>query len=126
MALESRVRADTLADRASIRIRELLYGRGHNQAELARALGKTAVWVSERLSGRVQLTVNDLELIADALGVEPEALLRVTRGYAIGEQPSTAPVPAPSFPRRPPARADQRRPAGAPPPTRGRTCPTGP
>jgi transcriptional regulator with XRE-family HTH domain len=40
-----------------------------NQSELAAQLGVQQSWVSKRLSGKVALTVNDLGLISEALGV---------------------------------------------------------
>jgi len=75
MALQNLAKADTLADRVATEILKALAARRQSQAALARAMEVPAMWVSDRLSGKTQLTVNDLERVAAALGVEPSECL---------------------------------------------------
>src|SRR6185369_460198 len=70
MAVTTKVRAATLADRVRAEIRAELARRGVTQAELARDLDRPAMWVSDRLRGAVTLTLDDLDLIAEALDVD--------------------------------------------------------
>lgn len=86
MTLESLARRDTPADLVAIEIKMELAKRGQSQAALARALEEPPMWVSARLSGTVQMTVNDFARIADALGLgmrdllpEPDERLRKRR-----------------------------------------------
>lgn len=69
MTLETLARTETLSDRVAMEIRLLLTKRGQSQAALARALEVAPMWVSDRLTGRVQLTIPDLARIAETLGV---------------------------------------------------------
>lgn len=69
MTLESLARTETVADQMAIKIRQRLVAMGQSQAALAKALGVPAMWLSDRLRGTVQLTVNDAARIADTLGV---------------------------------------------------------
>lgn len=48
---------------------------GVTQTALAERLGLTQPAVSARLSGRTPITVDELRVIADVLGVEPADLL---------------------------------------------------
>jgi len=65
----------------------LLGRRRMPQSALARALDKSPVWVSERLTGKTRIGVDDMALIASALKVHMVDLLpaeqreRVTVGY---------------------------------------------
>ena len=46
-----------------------------DQTRLAEATGLSAPYLSKRLTGKMVFTLHDLERIAHALGVDPEALL---------------------------------------------------
>lgn len=56
-------------------IRAILARRGWKQSQLAQRLGVQEMWVSRRLRGINAITVDDLERIADALGIKPANLL---------------------------------------------------
>ena len=76
MALESIARGDATQDQIAHKIRmRLAEMGGHSQAALARAMGVPPMWVSMRLNGTAQMTVNDMARFAEALGVEMGALL---------------------------------------------------
>lgn len=75
MALQNLAKTDTLADRTATEILKALAARRQSQAALARAMEVPAMWVSDRLSGKTQITVNDLERIASTLGVKAASLL---------------------------------------------------
>ena len=90
MTLESIARTDTLVNAMAIEVRLELTVLGQSQAALAKALGVPAMWVSDRLTGRVQLTIPDAARITDVLGLKLSALIeraerrlgeRVTRQY---------------------------------------------
>jgi plasmid maintenance system antidote protein VapI len=117
MALQNLARADTLADQVATEILKALAGRRQSQAALARAMEVPAMWVSDRLSGKTQITVNDLERIAEVLGVTIADLLprRQREVTVTSVEPSTPIHGVPSFdnhPRggRPSNRTDRRRP----------------
>lgn len=76
MALSTRARAATLADRVRAEIRAELARRGVTQADLARDLVRPAMWVSDRLRGAVVLTLDDLDAIAEALDVDAVTFLQ--------------------------------------------------
>lgn len=67
--------------------------RMRSQAELARAIGKTSMWLSDRMTGRVRLTVDDLALIAMGLGVGIVDLLPRDRRQATNEYPEDDVMP---------------------------------
>lgn len=46
-----------------------------SQARLARALGQSPMWVSDRLNGNVEIGLTDVERIADVMGLQPGDLL---------------------------------------------------
>lgn len=56
-------------------IRALLARRDMSRSELARRLGVSAMWVSDRLRGQTPIGLDDLERMARILGVEPVDLL---------------------------------------------------
>lgn len=124
MALANLAKVDTLGDRVATEILTALARRRQSQAALARAMGVPAMWVSDRLTGKTQLTLNDLERIAETLEVSAADLvptsprdryipvshspLGVTRKPAV-RRPSTGPragrpVGHPGGSRRPDAR----------------------
>ena len=55
--------------------------RGMTQEALANQLGKGQSWVNHKLSGRRKVNVEDIILIADALGIEPSTLLKNVTNY---------------------------------------------
>lgn len=55
--------------------------RGMTQEALADQLGKGQSWVNHKLSGRRKANVDDIILIANALDIEPSALLRNVTNY---------------------------------------------
>jgi hypothetical protein len=76
-----------MASLVIIEISAMIGRRRTNQAALARAIGKGSMWLSDRMTGRVRLTIDDLALIASGLQVNLVDLLpsaqreRVTVGY---------------------------------------------
>lgn len=55
--------------------------RGMTQEALACELGKGQSWVNHKLSGRRKANVEDIVLIARALGIEPSTLLKNVTNY---------------------------------------------
>jgi len=93
-------------------IRVLLARRRMSARQLAALMGASEMWLSRRMRGAQALDLVDLQRIADALGVPPQALLgEATRGY-----PTHPPIMGPSRP-------SDRRPGGRPAGPRG---PSGP
>jgi len=68
-------RTATLSELIAEEVGALLGRRRWSQAQLARAIGKTPMWVSLRLRGQQPFDVNDLVLIAGALDVGVHDLL---------------------------------------------------
>lgn len=60
---------------AAARIVANLRDIGITQSRMARILGVTQPAISRRYNGKVPFTVDELETVADALSVEPAALL---------------------------------------------------
>jgi hypothetical protein len=91
-------------------------GRRVSQAWLAKRIGKSPVWLSDRMTGRVRLTVDDLALMARGLGVEVVDLLPRTLRHAV--------IGAAAHPDHPMVQGSVRLPShpGLPP---RRTAPTG-
>lgn len=63
------------AQQAAEDLRSLLRRHGITNRELARACQRNDFWVGKRLNGQVPMSLDDLELFARALGVEPTELL---------------------------------------------------
>jgi len=104
----------SLSVRTAAQIRAVMAYYGTTPTEVARRIGKSAQWMSVRMRGQQPIDLDDLDLIAGALGVAPDELLpragEVTRGYPHGSRLShSGPV--------------DRRPPGRPGGTRG---PSGP
>lgn len=57
-------------------VRAALAARGIRQADAAAALGLSQPAVSDRMRGRTPFTLQDLERLADYLGIEPVELLQ--------------------------------------------------
>lgn len=62
-------RRATLTERVAEEIRALMGRRKVTGARIARELGVSAMWVSDRINGKQPIDLNDLERIADVLGV---------------------------------------------------------
>jgi transcriptional regulator with XRE-family HTH domain len=75
----------SLSERVAEEIRVLLARRRIRQSQLARELGQSEQWVSVRLRGVQPIDLNDLQRIAEVLGVTPTELL---------PRASSAPKPA--------------------------------
>jgi len=129
-----------LSERTAEEIRAWMGRRKKSGAAMARALGVSSAWVSYRLSGAQEIGLNDLERIADFLGLEVTDLLprpmpgRVLTAVGTGETPvnhrSTASaertrvnrrlrIPCPTGRPRP----EPTHPASPEPPTRRRPMP---
>lgn len=76
----------SLSDRVLAELRAELGRQNINRVELARRLGVERNWVHYRFSGETPLRLDDLQRIADALGVSIAQLL-------------PAPEPTPGSPR---------------------------
>jgi DNA-binding Xre family transcriptional regulator len=63
-------RTDSLTVGVAEEVRSLMGRRKVTGAQLAKRLGVSAAWVSYRVNGLVSPSVDDLERIAEALGVE--------------------------------------------------------
>ena len=68
-------RTATLTQLVAVEIDKVRGGRRMSQAQLARAMGKTPMWVSLRLRGLQPIDMNDLFLFAKVLGVGVHQLL---------------------------------------------------
>ena len=66
---------NALTQLLSANVRAELARRGQGQRELAHALGLSRAAVSNRLNGKTPWTVDELEIVAQGLGVEPASLL---------------------------------------------------
>lgn len=67
--------SQTYAGAAAEELRQLLRLHGITNRELGQACGRNDFWVGKRINGQVAMSLDDLELIARALGVEPAELL---------------------------------------------------
>jgi len=56
-------------------VRAELGRQGHDYTWLARQLDVSVMWVSRRLRGLTEFTVDDLLRVAQVIGVEPSVLL---------------------------------------------------
>lgn len=64
-----------LRDRVATEVRANMARARMTQTDLAVVLGLTQSAVSKRLRGKIAFSVDELELVADALGVDPATLL---------------------------------------------------
>lgn len=99
----------TLSVQVATEIKVALARRDMSRSELARRLGVSAMWVSDRLRGQTPIGLDDLERIAGVLEVKPVELLplserggpQTTRLYSpmaerpMSPRPSRGPVGAP-------------------------------
>lgn len=98
--------------------------RRMTQAQLARGIGKTEMWVSLRLRGKQALDMNDMQLIARALEVGVHELLPPPAVAATAAEPTSghptmffadllaSDPPDLRVDNRPPGRRDSSRPNG--------------
>jgi transcriptional regulator with XRE-family HTH domain len=68
-------RTATLSELVAEEVRAYMGRKRMSQAQLARGVGKTEMWVSLRLRGRQAIDLNDLMAIADVLGIDASELL---------------------------------------------------
>lgn len=90
MSITPEVNAKTLTQLVATEIKVQMARADVRQSQLAREIGKTEQWLSVRLRGRQPIDINDLALIAGALGVgvhellpPPEVAARAARPPAI-------------------------------------------
>ncbi len=69
MSIDIQQRNQTLSDRVAAEIRAEMARKQISGRELARRLGRSANWVSLKVSGSQRLDLDDLAIIATALGV---------------------------------------------------------
>lgn len=67
--------------------------RRTNQAALAAAMGKSEMYLSRRLNGKIPFSTDDLFRLADLLGVSASVFLHVERGDAAMRQLTPAATP---------------------------------
>jgi len=77
----------TLSLQVAEEIRVVMLRRGITGARLAQELGVSPAWVSYRLTGAQPIDLNDLERIADAIGIGPGELLPARIRKATDGQP---------------------------------------
>jgi transcriptional regulator with XRE-family HTH domain len=124
MTITPEASAKTLTQLVATEIRLQMVRVDMRQSQLAREIGKTEQWLSVRLRGRQPIDLNDLNLIARALGVGPQDLLPPpavaakaadpTSGHATLFVPTHWVSDAPNLhvDNRPPGRRDSSRPSG--------------
>lgn len=64
-----------LTDAVAEEVRVLLARKRLRQSQFAALLGTSEVWVSRRLSGKTEISLDDLQLIAHALEVKASQLI---------------------------------------------------
>lgn len=74
--------ADRLNDLVQRNVLGELARRRVTQRQAAAMLGQSEQAFSDKLRGRTRLTLDDLQRLAELLGMEPEALLRRPEGWA--------------------------------------------
>lgn len=65
-----------LSDHVATNVHNAVYGAGHNASALAKELGVSRQLVSQKMSGQVAFSINDLGEIADWLNVPVYELLQ--------------------------------------------------
>lgn len=81
-----------LTDAVAEEVRVLLARKRLRQSQFAALLGTSEVWVSRRLSGKTEISLDDLQLIARALEVKASQLIPNGSSAIVAEQP---PAPHP-------------------------------
>jgi len=98
----------SLSERVAEEIRAQMARKRITGAALAKTLKVSPAWISYRLSGKQPIDLNDLEAIAEALGVAvaelfPSDISQIRRNIHGNSPPPVRPRDT-----RPPGRADQR------------------
>ena len=62
-------------DRTAYRLRAIIGAKKINLSEMGRAVGKSRVYISQRLNCGVAISTGDLELFGNYLGYTPEELV---------------------------------------------------
>jgi transcriptional regulator with XRE-family HTH domain len=91
MSITPEVPAKTLMQMVATRIRVAMAVEDIRQSELARRMGKNEQWLSVRLRGKQAIDLNDLLMIAKALGVGIHDLLPDADQAAGAADPSAIP-----------------------------------
>lgn len=127
MSITPEAPAKTLTQLVATEIKVAMARRDVRQSQLARAIGKTEMWLSVRLRGVQPIDMNDLALIARGLGAGIHELLPPPEVAAGAEVPQStiryplmaerSPIPGPVHGNRPPGR-----PSGATRPGVSRTA----
>lgn len=110
-------RTATLSALVAEEIRALMARRRISGRQLATQLGVSPSWISYRLTGAQPFDVNDLHLIAVALGVGVHDLLpppEIAAKAAENREVIVSNPPRTERPTRPPARPRDNRPTGRP------------
>ena len=97
-----------LRERVAEELRALLARRKVTPTELGRKLGRSQTWVWRRLEGEVAFDLNDLEVIADALGVAVAELFPPDVRQAVRTIQGTSDVADRPTDNRPPGRPNSR------------------
>jgi transcriptional regulator with XRE-family HTH domain len=93
-------RPATLSALVAAEVRAWMGRLGVRQSELARRMGESDQWLSMRLRGRTPLDINEMQRIAQALGVSVHDLLppreqipnaRLDQGGGVGHQITVSP-----------------------------------
>jgi transcriptional regulator with XRE-family HTH domain len=84
--------SDTLSLRVAEEIRAMLGRKRVTGRELARRLGVSQPWVSQRLTGHMDISLNDLQRIADALDLDFAELLPTPARRTLNKTLPTPPV----------------------------------
>lgn len=121
-----------LREQVAEEVRALLARRQMNGAKLAAAIGRSEMYVSRRLRAETAFDLDDLQRIAEVLGVAPLDLLPRTVGTPNAHYPSVARSSDPHRPATPASRptgpkpGGSTRPVSAIPASRRRPAPTRP
>lgn len=117
MSITPEVNAKTLTQLVATEIKVQMARADVRQSQLAREIGKTEQWLSVRLRGRQPIDLNDMHLIAHALGVGVHELLPPPEAAAGARiQDSTLYRPGPVRAAARTARPRDNRPGGHPDP----------
>lgn len=70
----------TLNERAAAELRAAAARNRITNADLARSLAETPIWISRRLSASVQISLEDFARLCAAIGIEPADVFAAARG----------------------------------------------
>lgn len=74
-AMDARWVSGSLAEHAAAHLRAEMARREITSQRLADQLGVSDMWVSRRMRGKTQITMEDLERLAEALGISVASFL---------------------------------------------------